>query len=129
MNANVTSPLTAVPGAAVAAWASARAPLAGCPTSAAAQGEAAQRPAMALADVPIGLTCQVVELTTPPGRSDLTRRLAEIGFLPGERVRILARGMPGSDPLAVRIGTSTFALRSAEAACVWVHRLEPAEPL
>lgn len=50
--------------------------------------------------------------------------LAEIGFLPGEIVRIIARGAPGGDPLVVRIGDSTFALRKAEAACVQVSRLD-----
>lgn len=47
-------------------------------------------------------------------------RLAEIGFLPGERVMVMARGRPGDDPLVVRVGLSTFALRRAEAACVHV---------
>ncbi|MEZ5652068.1 MAG: FeoA family protein [Burkholderiaceae bacterium] len=47
--------------------------------------------------------------------------LSEIGFLPGERVHILARGPFGGDPIVVRIGDSTFALRLAEAACVQVH--------
>ena len=46
--------------------------------------------------------------------------LAEIGFLPGEAVKILSRGLPGGDPLVVRIGQSTFALRRAEAACIQV---------
>jgi len=36
----------------------------------------------------------------------------------GEHVSVLARGLPGGDPLVVRIGQSTFALREAEAACV-----------
>ena len=31
-------------------------------------------------------------------------RLLEIGFLPGERVRVIAQGFPGPDPLAVRVG-------------------------
>ena len=51
---------------------------------------------------------------------ELLRRLIEIGFLPGERVRVVARGALGGSPLAVRVGTSTFALRRAEALCVHV---------
>ena len=51
---------------------------------------------------------------------ELLRRLVEIGFLPGERVRIVARGALGGAPLAVRVGTSTFALRRLEARCVQV---------
>jgi ferrous iron transport protein A len=64
----------------------------------------------------------VVDVRSPDGTlpPDLLRRLAEIGFLPGERVRIVARGVPGGNPLAVRVGTSTFALRHAEARCIYV---------
>jgi ferrous iron transport protein A len=51
---------------------------------------------------------------------DLTRRLADLGFLPGEPVRVLARGALAGEPIAVRIGTSTFALRRHEAACVLI---------
>lgn len=47
-------------------------------------------------------------------------RLLEIGFLPGEPVRMMARGFPGNDPLAVRVGHTTFALRSHEAALIRV---------
>jgi ferrous iron transport protein A len=51
---------------------------------------------------------------------ELLRRLSELGFLPGERVRVVARGVPGGTPLAVRVGTSTFALRLIEARSVQV---------
>lgn len=50
-------------------------------------------------------------------------RLMEIGFLPGETVRPLARGSLGGDPLAVRVGRSTFALRKHEAALIQVEAL------
>ena len=50
-------------------------------------------------------------------------RLLEIGFLPGELVRVMARGFPGQDPLAVRVGHTTFALRSHEAALIRVSPL------
>ena len=45
----------------------------------------------------------------------------EIGFLPGEMVRVLATGFPGADPLAIRVGQATFALRRDEAAFVLVE--------
>ena len=48
-------------------------------------------------------------------------RLLEIGFLPGEPVRVIARGLPGGDPLAVRVGHTTFALRRHEAAMIRVQ--------
>lgn len=59
---------------------------------------------------------------------ELLRRLIEIGFLPGERVRIIARGALGGAPLAVRVGTSTFALRRHEARCIQVATLTPSTP-
>jgi len=57
---------------------------------------------------------------------DVLLRLLEIGFLPGERVRVVARAFPGGDPLAVRVGRSTFALRRREAALV---RISPTPPV
>ena len=51
---------------------------------------------------------------------DLSRRLMELGFVPGEQVRVLKRGVPGGDPIAVKVGQSTFALRRFEAALVSV---------
>ena len=56
-------------------------------------------------------------LRAPP---ELGQRLAELGFLPGEAVRIVARGFLAREPIAVRVGTGTFALRLFEAACIRV---------
>jgi ferrous iron transport protein A len=50
--------------------------------------------------------------------------LEEIGFIPGEHVMIMARSLPGGDPLVVRVGASTFALRRVEAACIQVRAVE-----
>ncbi|PJI98708.1 ferrous iron transport protein A [Acidovorax sp. 69] len=47
-------------------------------------------------------------------------RLLEIGFVPGETVRVVARGGLGGDPIAVRVGQVTFALRHKEASMVQV---------
>ena len=52
---------------------------------------------------------------------DCDRQLNELGFLVGEQVMVMRRAMPGADPLVVRIGMSTFALRAAEAALVGVE--------
>jgi ferrous iron transport protein A len=49
-------------------------------------------------------------------------RLLEIGFLPGEAVRVVARGGLGGDPIAVRVGQATFALRRREASMVQVQQ-------
>jgi ferrous iron transport protein A len=56
---------------------------------------------------------------TPEDR-DLALRLTEIGFVPGEAVCIVANGVPGREPLAVRLGRTTFALRRHEAALIRV---------
>jgi ferrous iron transport protein A len=71
-----------------------------------------------LASMGHALTVQHVE--APRAAPEWARWLEEIGFIVGERVTLMARGLPGGDPLVVRIGHSTFALRRAEAACVWV---------
>ena len=52
---------------------------------------------------------------------DLARRLMELGFVPGERIRMLKRGMPGGDPLAIKVGNATFALRRFEAALISIR--------
>jgi ferrous iron transport protein A len=48
---------------------------------------------------------------------DMSRRLMELGFVPGERIRMLRRGFTGG-PLAIKVGQSIFALRRFEAALV-----------
>ncbi|MFN3376233.1 MAG: ferrous iron transport protein A [Burkholderiaceae bacterium] len=53
-------------------------------------------------------------------------RLLEIGFLPGETVQVVARGGWGGDPIAVRVGQATFALRRQEASMVQVQPLDDA---
>jgi ferrous iron transport protein A len=49
------------------------------------------------------------------------QRLSELGFLPGEPVRLLRRGPGGREPIAVQVGDTLFALRWVEARCVDVH--------
>jgi ferrous iron transport protein A len=48
-----------------------------------------------------------------------------LGFLPGEAVRVVARGLMARAPIAVRVGTGTFALRLFEAACIRVCPEQP----
>ena len=45
----------------------------------------------------------------------IAKRLRDLGFVEGERVSVVARAPWGSDPLLVRIGSTRFALRAAEA--------------
>ena len=55
-------------------------------------------------------------------------RLRDLGFVAGARCEVIARMWPVGDPLVVRIGGSTFALRRAEADAVRVTRRE-SEPV
>jgi len=69
----------------------------------------------------VGQSATVVHLA-PQAQSgvDVQRRLMELGFVPGERIRMLKRGLPGG-PVAVKVGESTFALRKFEAALVSIQ--------
>ena len=69
--------------------------------------------------LPIGLVRQVERVNAPSNKPELAQQLEDIGFLPGEQVTVLRRSLLG-DPLMVRIGTSTFALRRAEAQLIEV---------
>jgi len=57
--------------------------------------------------------------------STITRRLLEVGFVPGERIEIIEEIRPGGDPIAVRVGSSMFALRRREAQAVLVRLERP----
>ena len=74
----------------------------------------------ALAEGRSGTVAGVAPMVLADG-VDLARRLIELGFIPGERIRMLKRGMPGGDPLAIKVGNSTFALRRFEAALISIQ--------
>jgi ferrous iron transport protein A len=80
-----------------------------------------------LSDLALGTRARVVSVAAADAAApvELGRRLAELGFLPGEAVRIVARGLMARAPIAVRIGTGTFALRLFEAACIRVCPEQP----
>jgi ferrous iron transport protein A len=58
--------------------------------------------------------------------STIARRLIELGFVPGEQVEIVRKVWPGGDPMAVRVGSSVFALRRREAQAVLVNSADDA---
>ena|ERR1700736_5587428 len=93
----------------------------GPPPAAMAPAAPADATGIRLADLATGERAWVVSIAGDTRDSPaLGRRLAELGFLPGEMLRIVARGLMGREPLAVRIGTGTFALRLFEAECIRV---------
>lgn len=77
----------------------------------------------------IGEALTVIRVSAPDNAPEWTRWLEEIGFLPGEQVRLMAKAIPGGDPMVVRVGQSTFALRRAEAACIEVILTESSAPV
>ena len=74
-----------------------------------------------LAAAAVGTALLITGVRAPATSPEWAQSLDELGFVAGERVQLMARGFPGGDPLVVRVGTSTYALRGAEAACVMVE--------
>jgi len=86
-----------------------------------------------LADLRRGESALVAGLAEVSGFDDgrgsatiLLARLRDLGFVAGAHCEVIARMWPAGDPMVVRIGGSTFALRRAEAAAVRVTRLAAA---
>ncbi|ASK26766.1 FeoA family protein [Neisseria chenwenguii] len=78
-----------------------------------------------------GATAQIASIAPNPvfGEIDplVTRRLADLGFSDGMPLTVIAVGVLGKGPFAVRLGNhSQFSLRSAEAEKVLCHVTEPA---
>jgi len=73
---------------------------------------------MPLSSVGVGQTVIVREVRSGLAEvegGDIGLRLLELGFVEGEPLRVIAHGYPGREPIAVRIGSTTFALRRFEA--------------
>ncbi|MCH7345822.1 ferrous iron transport protein A [Pelomonas sp. CA6] len=77
--------------------------------------------ALNLSLAPLRRPHRVRALAAPDHAPEWKSWLEELGFLPGEHVSVLSHALPGRDPLVVRVGQSTYALRRAEAACVLLH--------
>ncbi|MFN5048467.1 ferrous iron transport protein A [Roseateles sp.] len=75
-------------------------------------------PILSLDHAEIGRSHRVAALVPPAHAPEWGPWLEQIGFVAGEPVRVLSRALLGGEPLVVRIGQSTFALRRAEAACI-----------
>ncbi|HEY0201242.1 MAG TPA: FeoA family protein [Burkholderiaceae bacterium] len=77
--------------------------------------------------LPRNVAATIVALRKTPRaeESEIVLRLMEIGFVPGEQVRVIAHGFPGREPIAVRVGgRATFALRAHEATLVEVRPVQ-----
>ena len=63
----------------------------------------------------------VSQVNAPKGAPQIKGQLEDIGFLPGEQVTLLRKGLLGKGPYMVRVGASTFALRQSEARMIEVE--------
>jgi ferrous iron transport protein A len=68
-----------------------------------------------LSDLPLNDSALVESVQELHANDAIARRLQELGFVPGENVRLVARGPIGGEPLLVQVGFTRFALRIAEA--------------
>lgn len=78
-------------------------------------------PAPTLLALRLGRDAKVLRVDERTPSDFVARRLRELGFVPGEPVRVVAQGPLGGDPLLVQIGYTRFALRRAEAERVQVE--------
>ncbi len=74
-----------------------------------------------LSDLPRQTSATIDEVVSRGAHDPIAVRLAELGFVQGEPVQVVARGPVGGDPVLVQIGYTRFALRRTEAARVLVQ--------
>ncbi len=83
---------------------------------------------MNLHQLPKGASALITRVTLQGAADAIGQRLGELGFVPGETVRVVARGPFGREPVAVQLGFTRFALRRSEAERVEVMPLTTAQP-
>ncbi|WP_443114714.1 FeoA family protein [Herbaspirillum seropedicae] len=70
---------------------------------------------MRLTELAKGVAAIVDHVTDQHSADAVAARLRDLGFVPGEPVRVVAAAPWGGDPIVVQIGSTRFALRRAEA--------------
>jgi len=79
---------------------------------------------MNLTSLPIGSTAKVLNVT---GDSPITKRLMEMGIVPGVFVRMI-KSAPFGDPLEIRVRGYHLAMRKNEADTIEIQFLETENP-
>jgi ferrous iron transport protein A len=74
---------------------------------------------MTLTELPIGSDARVIAVN---GTSTITRRLMEMGVIPGVNV-VVVKSAPFGDPIEVRVRGYNLAMRRSEANAIEVSRL------
>jgi len=70
---------------------------------------------MYLSELKTGEAAIVERVNDAQPADAIAQRLRDLGFVPGEPVRVVAHGPWGADPLLIQIGSTRFALRRKEA--------------
>jgi ferrous iron transport protein A len=78
---------------------------------------------MSLHELPLHACARIIRVVPRQPDDPIAQRLDELGFVPGELVRVVGRGPIGGEPVAVQVGLTRFALRRAEAERVLVEPL------
>ena len=73
---------------------------------------------MRLDELAAGMDAIIDHVEHRQPNDSVAHRLGELGFVPGEPVRVVAVGPIGGDPMAVKVGFTRFALRRSEASRV-----------
>jgi ferrous iron transport protein A len=76
-----------------------------------------------LTNLPIGERAKVLSVN---GDNQITRRLMEMGVVPGAAVRVI-KSAPFGDPLEIRVRGYHLAMRKSEASRIEVQSLEAEE--
>ncbi|HKS13136.1 MAG TPA: FeoA family protein [Pseudomonas sp.] len=76
---------------------------------------------MRLCDLPRRQEACVTQVERSGDADPVSQRLQDIGFVPGERVSVVARAPWGGDPVLIQVGGTRFALRRDEARMVLVE--------
>lgn len=84
---------------------------------------------VSLLAVPRHQAARVVQVDERMPNDRVSRRLRELGFVPGETVSLVATGPVGADPVLIQVGYTRFALRRAEAERVRVRLLSQSQGL
>ncbi len=71
----------------------------------------------------VDTTKQAPSSTSSTATDMIAHRLKELGFVPGEQVRLITTAPFGGDPLLVQIGFTRFALRRSEAKRILVEEI------
>lgn len=76
---------------------------------------------MKLSELPRRTVATVASVDDQVANDPISRRLRELGFVPGEQVEVMAVGPIAAEPMLVQVGFTRFALRRREAARVSVR--------